>query len=662
MQNTSTLAWLIGNQGTPNEFRFELSKSETTLGRESDCDIQLKDPLVSRRHAQICFREGGFEIEDLNSSNGTFVNNQLVSSGPVGDGDRIQIGNTILKFRMAPDPDATIIQNRPAQETIAAAKKTVPHQQDAITCSECEGSNPSGGRFCFQCGARLPQLLPSFQETLETFRNILSAYRVGHLNTEQYHAALADLMVQDDQGEYWMLGVESGEWYWHDGEDWQLRNPPHYLPKDQEAPKAESPADQELQQPEAVSPKRTNRNRWGAVGLWLFGALIVLVTGIFVVRELISFSRDASASLLAPLSSAVEEPLDSLDLSADESNQTTSDTTSSSSPTGTGMDYHIRPYDPVSDASLLSFTAEAELLEDQSTDNYTFYTSQFDFGSPGILVMGWCAIDHTTLDENMAVIQLEGALDGSPIPEEIWTQKNSQEQDMVCRHYRAVVENLTPGSHVFVWSTSYDVPVFDGWETFQPGTYFKEVNIRIAEGYQFSDDFLNSLGHWGELESEEARIWIEEGELRIELNQPSISAISHFQDRQFTDFTLVATARSLTDSSGMYGVVFRFQDNQNYYSFQLLEQGIYRLVKQAGETIELIPWTESDAIAGHGAGNTLTVSMTGDHIQAFINDQLAADYQDATFTSGKLSLIAGTPQDVDSYQAGFQQVTIEAPE
>ena len=100
MQNSTLLAWLVGYEGTTGEIRFELSGSETTIGRESNCDFQVDDPLASRKHAIIYLRADGFEIEDLNSSNGTFVNNEQITRVPLQESDLIRIGDTILKFRM----------------------------------------------------------------------------------------------------------------------------------------------------------------------------------------------------------------------------------------------------------------------------------------------------------------------------------------------------------------------------------------------------------------------------------------------------------------------------------------------------------------------------------------------------------------------------------
>ena len=112
----------------------------------------------------------------------------------------------------------------------------------------------------------------------------------------------------------------------------------------------------------------------------------------------------------------------------------------------------------------------------------------------------------------------------------------------------------------------------------------------------------------------------------------------------------------------MYGIVFRHQNDQTYYSFQVTELGQYRLVKVLGETIELVPWTVSDLIKTQGEPNKIAVSMQGDRIQAYINDQEVANLQDSSLTDGSLSLIAGTQVTKEHYHAVFQQVSIEAPE
>ncbi|HEY4562893.1 MAG TPA: FHA domain-containing protein, partial [Thermoanaerobaculia bacterium] len=71
---------------------------ELILGREQgSADLVIDDPGVSRRHARVLSDAGGVIVEDLGSSNGTYVNGQRIS-GPVelGAGDEVQVGATIM--------------------------------------------------------------------------------------------------------------------------------------------------------------------------------------------------------------------------------------------------------------------------------------------------------------------------------------------------------------------------------------------------------------------------------------------------------------------------------------------------------------------------------------------------------------------------------------
>jgi len=77
---------------------FLLEKEQTTVGRSPDCDVFLDDVTVSRRHALVVQRNGQFFIEDKGSLNGTFLNRRRIESGPLEDGDEVQIGKYRLTF------------------------------------------------------------------------------------------------------------------------------------------------------------------------------------------------------------------------------------------------------------------------------------------------------------------------------------------------------------------------------------------------------------------------------------------------------------------------------------------------------------------------------------------------------------------------------------
>ena len=78
--------------------RFELGDAECTIGRGADCDIQVDRDSVSRRHAKVTRQGVGWSVEDLGSTNGTYVNENQVTQYGLRDGDLLKIGNAIFKF------------------------------------------------------------------------------------------------------------------------------------------------------------------------------------------------------------------------------------------------------------------------------------------------------------------------------------------------------------------------------------------------------------------------------------------------------------------------------------------------------------------------------------------------------------------------------------
>ncbi len=80
----------------PNQ-QYDLTRDTITLGRDITNDIVINDPEVSRHHARLVFSAGSYLIEDLRSTNGTFVNRRRIS-GPqmLAHGDLIGLGETVL--------------------------------------------------------------------------------------------------------------------------------------------------------------------------------------------------------------------------------------------------------------------------------------------------------------------------------------------------------------------------------------------------------------------------------------------------------------------------------------------------------------------------------------------------------------------------------------
>lgn len=78
--------------------RYQLGKDPVVLGRDDNCDISVNDDSVSRRHACITPSPQGHVVMDLQSTNGTFVNDVRVTQQLLKDGDYLKVGNGIYRF------------------------------------------------------------------------------------------------------------------------------------------------------------------------------------------------------------------------------------------------------------------------------------------------------------------------------------------------------------------------------------------------------------------------------------------------------------------------------------------------------------------------------------------------------------------------------------
>lgn len=79
--------------------RFRLASAVVVIGRDPAADIRVEDPLVSGRHAELARHEGRLFLADLNSTNGTWVQERRVTA-PVWltSGDELTVGDTVFRF------------------------------------------------------------------------------------------------------------------------------------------------------------------------------------------------------------------------------------------------------------------------------------------------------------------------------------------------------------------------------------------------------------------------------------------------------------------------------------------------------------------------------------------------------------------------------------
>jgi pSer/pThr/pTyr-binding forkhead associated (FHA) protein len=89
---------------TVDDTKHELDGGRAVIGRSKDCDIQLADPNVSRKHAEVRQEGAAYWVVDLDSTNGMEVNGRRQKRAKLRQGDRITLGSTELVFRRETEP------------------------------------------------------------------------------------------------------------------------------------------------------------------------------------------------------------------------------------------------------------------------------------------------------------------------------------------------------------------------------------------------------------------------------------------------------------------------------------------------------------------------------------------------------------------------------
>ncbi len=158
------MAKLIINPTSGAKKEIPVSGRVISIGRDPSNDLVLSDSMVSRRHAILELRGEQYVLRDNNSSNGTLINGDKISSEhPVRDGDLISIGSCRLLFQMDSAAAGPATAAAPPAASAAAASPTppivsVPTPAAAgsdVLCASCGLPAASSDRFCRQCGKEI---------------------------------------------------------------------------------------------------------------------------------------------------------------------------------------------------------------------------------------------------------------------------------------------------------------------------------------------------------------------------------------------------------------------------------------------------------------------------------------------------------------------------
>lgn len=98
-QNPLFFAWLVSAEGTDKGKDYRITKEKTTIGKSEASDIMIRSDFISRNHAILFHEKDKFILNDLESTNHTFVNDKKISRRVLKDNDLIKFGDALFKFK-----------------------------------------------------------------------------------------------------------------------------------------------------------------------------------------------------------------------------------------------------------------------------------------------------------------------------------------------------------------------------------------------------------------------------------------------------------------------------------------------------------------------------------------------------------------------------------
>jgi transcriptional regulator with GAF, ATPase, and Fis domain len=165
-----------------------------SLGRDAANHLVVGDPAVSRKHCTVNeVRAGVYDVTDLDSHNGTFVNGSRTSRTPIQHGDRIRIGISEFVFLTGPDDDALLLPSRPVADSASVGLKTIFLDQRSGLPSDSSGI----GRMARDLTAffKIANVINSTHDVEEVQRKLLV------LISEVVPAAYGAIILQADVNE-----------------------------------------------------------------------------------------------------------------------------------------------------------------------------------------------------------------------------------------------------------------------------------------------------------------------------------------------------------------------------------------------------------------------------------------------------------------------------
>jgi hypothetical protein len=193
----------------------------------------------------------------------------------------------------------------------------------------------------------------------------------------------------------------------------------------------------------------------------------------------------------------------------------------------------------------------------------------------------------------------------------------------------------------------------------ESASILSEPRSPLRPSGEFNESFVpGQLGNWMFEEDQHGSTTIVNDQLVVSVNSPNTIQFTTLTEPAFTDFLLEVDAWQRSGSSeSSYGVLFRMQDNLQFYRFEVTGTGLFMVERRNadGSWTRLVPeWTPTAALnKGLNVPNRLKIVAIGSDLAFYVNDILLTQVTDDLYQSGTIGLDAGT------FSGGSVQVSFD---
>jgi hypothetical protein len=176
----------------------------------------------------------------------------------------------------------------------------------------------------------------------------------------------------------------------------------------------------------------------------------------------------------------------------------------------------------------------------------------------------------------------------------------------------------------------------------------------------FTDDFSTPDNGWKTASDSAIKISRQDGALHFTIDDLDTIAWSTPTDKRFGDFVLDVDATQVDGpNDNTYGVIFRYQDDRNFYRLDISGDGYFAVFKRKGGVwTKVQDYVETQAVRQGQATNHLQVIATGSQFTFNVNGETVKTFSDGDFSSGNIGVTAGTLFDNAGVHIAFDNLEV----